>query len=52
MNLCSDGHEEVCFDARKCPVCEIISEKDGKIDELDNEIVELKAEVKDLENSQ
>lgn len=22
MNLCSYGHEEVCYEFRKCPVCE------------------------------
>ena len=26
MNLCDDGHEEVCFEGRNCPVCEKIEE--------------------------
>jgi hypothetical protein len=24
MNICSDGHEEVAFDGRKCPACDAI----------------------------
>lgn len=37
MELCSDGHGEVCFDARKCPACEALKEKDNKISELESE---------------
>ena len=22
MNLCSNGHEEVCYECRNCPVCD------------------------------
>ncbi len=44
MNLCSDGHDEVCFDGRSCPVCDIISEKDEKINELETTILILKEE--------
>ena len=38
MNLCDDGHDEVCFAVRHCPVCRLK-------DELDD----TKAEVKALE---
>jgi len=27
MQLCSDGHKEVCYDGRKCPVCKLMSKK-------------------------
>lgn len=23
MELCTDGHDEVCFDSKYCPVCTI-----------------------------
>jgi len=28
MTLCSDGHEEVCYDGfrKKCPICELLAE--------------------------
>lgn len=26
MNLCSDGHDEICYTGRKCPACELIKE--------------------------
>lgn len=25
MNLCSDTHDEVCFEGRECPACEVIN---------------------------
>lgn len=24
MNLCDDHHQEVCYECRKCPVCEAV----------------------------
>jgi len=45
MNLCSDGHDEVCYDNKKCPVCEVIAEKDSVEMERDN----LLARVEELE---
>lgn len=47
MTLCSDGHEEVCFEARDCPACEAVTERDGLAKELD----QLREEYSDLENS-
>ncbi len=47
MNLCSEGHDEVCFEGRICPVCEKMEEIKAlgeTIDELQNEIDDLKAE--------
>ena len=42
MNLCSDNHEEVCYEGRTCPVCELINEKNTEIDELNNSIEDLR----------
>lgn len=44
MNLCSDGHEEICHEGRYCPVCEIIKEKDGRIEDLESKVQTLEEE--------
>lgn len=36
MNLCSEGHEEVCFEGRDCPVCEAIETADSLQSDLDS----------------
>lgn len=43
MNLCSSGHEEVCYESEPCPCCEAIT----KINELEEEIDDLKSEASD-----
>ncbi|MFA6281884.1 MAG: hypothetical protein WCY05_05230 [Candidatus Omnitrophota bacterium] len=40
MNLCSENHDEICFEGRKCPLCEMK-------DELENEIQDLKEKLED-----
>ena len=42
MNLCSEGHDEVCYESRHCPVCEVR-------DDLNIEIETLKSNIGDLE---
>lgn len=52
MNLCDDGHDEVCYESRKCPACLEIEEKEKyktKIADLEDEIERLGVEIKDLE---
>jgi hypothetical protein len=49
MILCSDGHEEVCFETKNCPVCELEAEKDYIIADLDSDIKDLAATIRDLE---
>jgi len=47
MNLCSDGHDEVCYEVGKCPVCklqETVAEQEEKISDLEQEIEELQNE--------
>lgn len=41
MNLCSDGHEEICYDSKSCPLCEKIAE----MAELQKEINRLQEEL-------
>jgi len=42
MELCSNGHDEVCYDSRNCPVC-------AMIDDLEDQIRELQEKIDDLE---
>lgn len=51
MYLCSEGHDEVCYEVKVCPVCEvmeIVKEKDEEIANLEcrteDEISELQGE--------
>ncbi len=44
MFLCNDKHEEVCYEARYCPVCE----KNAEVDRLQLECEKLREEIEDL----
>lgn len=46
MEFCEDGHDQVCFDSRNCPVCEEIK----KYSDLEDENYDLKEEISDLKN--
>lgn len=45
MNLCESGHDEICFEGRKCPLCEEV-ERSAK---LEDEISDLKDQIAELE---
>lgn len=47
MELCSDGHEEICYEGRVCPVCEKLDE----IEQLDLEIASANTEIQELGDS-
>lgn len=52
MNLCSSGHDEVCYEGRDCPVCESMGDcedRDKDINTLQDEIDSLKQEVDELQ---
>jgi hypothetical protein len=44
MNLCSDGHDEVCFDQRNCPVCDELK----TMSDMEDEIFDLKKLIAEL----
>ena len=46
MILCDDGHEKVCYQAMKCPVCEKMAEIEG----LEGVNVDRDDEIEDLNN--
>lgn len=41
MKICSDTHDEVCFDGQICPACSLID----IIDDLNNEVRRLKEKI-------
>ena len=45
MTLCSEGHDEVCYEERDCPMCKLLEE--NKI--LTAEIENLKEEINNAE---
>lgn len=52
MELCSDGHDEICHDERKCPICTLIASMEARHEEekedLTNNITDLTSERDDL----
>ena len=50
MDLCSDGHEEICFEGRYCPACTLREEKDDEIEDLNKELSSLQKERDSLED--
>ena len=45
MNICSDHHDEVCYEGRCCPACELAERIDSlndRISQLNEELAELK----------
>ena len=41
MNLCSDGHDEVCFEGTSCPACKELNKRDAILAQLSRELKEL-----------
>lgn len=38
MNLCDDGHQEICYEGRNCPFCEYIEDVQKEIKALNESI--------------
>lgn len=45
LQLCSDGHEEVCFEAGQCPACKLFHEGEKVIKHHEGEVENWKQEV-------
>lgn len=53
MNLCSNDHDEVCYEGRLCPACEVKPELGETQDELakaETRISELETEIDNLQS--
>ena len=48
MNLCSEDHDEVCYESRNCPCCVLLQEKK----EIEDELVQLREEYEKLQNKE
>ena len=48
MKVCSWGHDEIVFDGNNCPFCEMITDKDEKIEALEDNIEELENQIEEL----
>jgi len=50
MTLCDNNHVEICFESRKCPLCEMRDDKDGEINLLNAKIEDLEQQLEDEKN--
>lgn len=41
MTLCTAGHDEICYEGRSCPLCDVIEEMNREISILEEEIKEI-----------
>jgi hypothetical protein len=51
MNICSNNHDEICYEGRYCPVCEYKNHLEETIYDLDksqDEIAHLNQRIEDL----
>lgn len=48
MELCEDGHDQVCFDGRNCPACELLK----TISDMEDQVFDLNEKIKELEDKQ
>lgn len=49
MNLCSLGHDEICFEGRGCPLCQEQAYHEETKTDLNAEIERLKKVIDELE---
>ena len=48
MIMCEDGHEEIVYDAGRCPLCETLRDVEnlrGEIADLEDELSALQTEI-------
>ncbi len=48
MDLCDDGHQQVAYEGRSCPFCDLIYKKDKEITELEKKIEDLEEKIVDM----
>ena len=53
MELCDNGHEEICFSVDTCPACELndqVTELESQKEELEDKVNELDSDLEDIRN--
>lgn len=48
MELCSEGHEEVCYEGRKCPACAIKEDLEEQLQNVQEDLKNAEAEIDTL----
>ena len=48
MELCSSEHEEICFEGRRCPICDKIKELNEEIETWKDQVLSLEEQVNEL----
>ena len=48
MYLCDDGHDEVCYEGKDCPACDM----KRRFSDAEDEIFKLKEEIEGLNNQE
>jgi len=48
MDICSSGHDEICYSERTCPICPILEDNNDTINDLESSVKSLEQEVKQL----
>jgi uncharacterized protein YceH (UPF0502 family) len=53
MELCSEGHDEICYDEKSCPACDLKNDRDyfeAEVSKLEQKITELEDKIVKLNN--
>ncbi len=46
MKICNYYHNEICYDADRCPLCEIMEELEARLDAKEDKIYHLEEDLK------
>jgi len=52
MELCYNRHDEICYEGRQCPICDLIKDKDMRIEQLETTVSDLEETIRELEAEQ
>lgn len=50
MELCSDGHPEICYDQKGCPLCDLETKLVDEIKDLETKVTSQADEIGELED--
>ena len=50
MDLCSDGHPEICYAEYACPMCDLETDLRSEIKELEKTVATLEADIGTMED--
>lgn len=49
LEICSEGHDEVCYSTDGCPACKIREDLELQIEDLTEDIAKLEDQIKEYE---